>query len=179
MFRPLVAPQLTVVSAPPRHETFERMGGTPTLLGWGPPRRRHMIQQQFVHTPAMIRDASGHRRGGPATSGGQTRMWRAKIIDCTNKIYAVLQRQRTARQRAAAAGQRCQPLTERRVQAFDVGRVDHPGTLRTAPQRLDARGGPVNDTTFNRDYPPLHGALDDLCNADIAPRAQPGTPVGS
>src|SRR2546421_12093555 len=31
-----VAPRLTVVSAPLRYEAFQRMRGTPTLLGWGP-----------------------------------------------------------------------------------------------------------------------------------------------
>ena len=37
-----VAPQLTVVSAPLRYEAFQRMRGTPTLLGWGPASRWDM-----------------------------------------------------------------------------------------------------------------------------------------
>jgi Phage integrase, N-terminal SAM-like domain len=62
-----VAPQLTVVSAPPRYEAFQRMRGTSTLLGWCPARRWHRKRQQFLDGPAMIRDASGHRRCCPAT----------------------------------------------------------------------------------------------------------------
>ena len=65
-------------------------------------------------------------------------MWRAKMIDCTNKIHAVLQRQRTARQRATAACQRGQALTECGVQPLNVGRIDHPLSLRAAPQCLHA-----------------------------------------
>ena len=30
----VVAPQLTVVPAPPLNKAFERMRGTPTLFGW-------------------------------------------------------------------------------------------------------------------------------------------------
>jgi chromosome partitioning protein len=41
-FALLVAPQLTVVSAPLRYEAFQRMRGTPTLLGWGPASRWDM-----------------------------------------------------------------------------------------------------------------------------------------
>ena len=40
--RLLVAPRLTVVSAPLRYEAFQRMRGTPTLLGWGPASRWDM-----------------------------------------------------------------------------------------------------------------------------------------
>ena len=115
--RPGVAPQLTVVSAPPLNQALERMRGTPTLLGWCPTRRWHMKRQQFLDGPAMIRDASSHRRCGPATGVGQTRMRCAKIIDRTDQIHAMLQRQRAARQRATSACQRGQTLTERRVAA--------------------------------------------------------------
>src|SRR5437870_9675573 len=44
---PGVAPQLTVVSAPPRYEAFQRMRGTPTLLGWCPARRWYMKRRVF------------------------------------------------------------------------------------------------------------------------------------
>ena len=39
-----VAPQLTVVPAPPLNEAFECMRGTPTLLGWSPLRRWHVVR---------------------------------------------------------------------------------------------------------------------------------------
>ena len=87
----------------------------------------------------MICDASGHRRGGLVAEVGQTRMRCTEIIDRPDQIHTMLQRPRAPRQCPASARQRRQPLTERRVQAFDVGRVDHPGALRAAPQGLDAR----------------------------------------
>ena len=170
----VVAPQLTVVSAPPLNQAFERMRGTPALLGWCPTRRRHMKRQQFLDGPAMIRDASGHRRCGPATGMGQTRMRCTEIIDRPDQIHAMLQRQRAARQRPASACQRGQPLTERRVQPLDVGRIDHPVALRAAPERLDACRRAIHNAAFDLDHAPLLVALDDLGDADIAPRTQPG-----
>jgi hypothetical protein len=68
----------------------------------------------------MIRDASGHRRCGPATGGSETRMGRTKIIDRTDQIHAVLQRQCAARQRSTAACQRDQMCTEGRVEPVTV-----------------------------------------------------------
>jgi len=44
-----------------------------------------MKRQQFPDRPAMIRDASRHRRGCPSPEVGETRMWRAKIIDRADK----------------------------------------------------------------------------------------------
>ena len=82
-----------------------------------------MKRQQFLDGPAMIGDASGHRRCGPAPGGGEIRMGRAKIIDRAYQIHAVLQRQRAARERAPSACQRSQPLTKRRVQPLGTGSV--------------------------------------------------------
>ena len=113
-----------------------------------------MKRQQFVDGPAMIRDASGHRRCGPATGGGQTRMWRAKIIDGPDEIHTVLQRQRTARQCTPAACQRGQPLTERGVEPVTVGRRIAPPTAASERRvRLSPHAAPQ--------YP-------DACHADLA-----------
>ena len=120
-----VAPQLTVVPAPPFNQALERMRGTPSLRGWRPTRRWHMKRQQFSDRPAMIRDTSRHRRCCPATGVGQTRMRGAEIIDRTDQIHAMLQRQRAARQRSTSACQRCQTRTKRRVQPLDVRCIDH------------------------------------------------------
>src|SRR3989449_10591237 len=89
-----VAPQLTVVSAPTLNKAFERMRGTPTLLGWCPTRRRYVIRQQFSDTPAMIGDASSHCRCGLATGLGQTRVRCAEVRDRPDHIHALLQGQR-------------------------------------------------------------------------------------
>ena len=37
-----IAPQLIVVPTPLLNKTFEHMRGPPTLLGWGPTRRRYV-----------------------------------------------------------------------------------------------------------------------------------------
>src|SRR5712671_2620366 len=134
-----------------------------------------MKRQQFLDGPAMIRDASGHRRGGPATSGGQTRMWRAKIIDCTDEIHTVLQCQRTARQRAASACQRGQTLTECGVEPLNVGRIDDPVALRAPSERLDACRRAIDNAAFGLDHPSPFVALDDLGDQDMAPGTQPGS----
>jgi len=62
----VVAPHLTVVPTPPRYETFERMRGTPALLGGCPAWRWHRKRPQFLDGPAMLGDARGHCRYGPA-----------------------------------------------------------------------------------------------------------------
>src|SRR6266436_8644500 len=111
-----VAPQLTVVSAPPRHEAFQRMRGTSTLLGGCPSRRRDRTRQQFPDSPAMICDASSHRRRLLATCHVQAFMRRAEVRDGADQGHPLLQGQRAARQRPASACQRRQALTERRMQ---------------------------------------------------------------
>ena len=89
----------------------------------------------------------------------------------------MLQRKRAARQRTASAGQRRQPLPERRVEPLDIRRVDNAVALRATPERLDARWCAVNNTAFDVDDTPLGIALDDLGDADVAPRAQLRTPL--
>ena len=71
-----------------------------------PTRRRHMRGQQFLDTPAMIRDASGHRRCGLATGMGQTRMRCAESIDRPNQIHSLLQRPARRETSRAACGRR-------------------------------------------------------------------------
>jgi hypothetical protein len=119
----------------------------------------------------MIRDASGHRRGGPAPGVGQTRMRWTAMLDRPDQRQAMLQRQRAPRPRPASARPRRPPRTDRRVPSCDVRRVDHPDALRAAPQRLDARRCPVTHTPLARDDAPLGRALHDLGEADVAPGA--------
>ena len=142
------------------------------MLGWRPARWWHMKRQQFLDGPAMIRDASGHGRCGPATGGGQTRMWRAKIIDGTDEIHPVLQRLRPARQCTTAACQGGQTLTERGIEPFDVGRIDDPVALRAPSDRLDACRRAINNAAFGFDHSPSLIALHDLGDQDVAPRTK-------
>ena len=99
-----------------------------------------MIRQQVLHTPAMIRDPGGHcwclRRAtpvGPKRGEAETRMQCTKVVDRTNQIHAMLQRQCATCQRPAPACQRGEAFTERRVQPVTVGRRIAPPTA--APER--------------------------------------------
>ena len=118
-----------------------------------------MKRQQFLDGPAMIRNASSHRRCGPATNVGQTRMRCTKIIDRTDQVHAMLQRLGAARQCAPSAGQRSQPLTKRRVEPLDVRGVDHAFPLRPTPQRLDPCGRAIDNAPLGLDDPPLRVRL--------------------
>ena len=130
-----------------------------------------MKRQQCLDSPAMIRDASGHRRGCPAAGVGQTRMGCTAMIDRPDQIHAMLQRQRAARQRAPSACQRGQTRTERRVQSLDGRRVEHACPLGPTPERLNTRGRAIHDAVLDVDDAPLGGALHDLGEADVAPGA--------
>jgi hypothetical protein len=86
----------------------------------------------------------------------------------------MLQGQRAARARPAAARQRRQTLTERRMQPLDRRRVDAPLTLRAPPERLDACRRAIDHAACGLDHPSPLVALDDLGEQDMAP----GTPSG-
>src|SRR5712692_9541371 len=172
-----VAPQLTVVFAPPLNKAFKCMRGTPTLLGWGPTWRRYVIRQQFSDTPAMIGDASSHCRCGLATGLGQTRVRCAEVIDRPDQIHALLQGQRAARERPASARHRRQTLTERRVQSLDVRRIDDPVALRAPSECLDACGRAIDNAAVGLDDATTLIAFDHLGDQDIAPGAQPWPPA--
>ena len=143
------------------------------LLGWRPTRWRHVIRQQFAHTPAMIRDPSGHRRGGLAPGIRQTRMRGTEIIDRPDQVHPMVQRQCAARQCTPSTSQRYQTLTKRRVQPLDVRRVDHAVALGPTPERLNARWGAIHEAAFDVDDTPLGVALHDLGDAEVAPRTPP------
>ena len=106
-----------------------------------------MKRQQFVHRPAMVRDPRRHGWGGLLRMG-QTLMRRAKIIDRAYHEHPLVQRQGVTCQRPAAARQRCEAFPERRVEPFDVRRVDHPVAVRAPSERLDTCGGAIH----NRHY---------------------------
>jgi len=143
------------------------------LLGECPARRRYRKRQPFLDGPAMISDAIRHRRCGPAPDVGETRMGRAKIVDRTSKIHAILQRQRVTRQRSTSACQRGQTPTERRVEPLDGCRIDDPVALRAPSERLAACWRAIDTAVFDRDYTSPLGALDDVSDQDIAPRTPP------
>src|SRR5215831_13640117 len=172
-----VAPQLTVVSAPSFNQALERMRGTPSLRGWRPTRRWHVKRQQFPDRPAMIRDARGHRRGGPATGVGQTRMGCAKIIDRAHQEHPLVQRQGLAGQCPAPARQRCEVFTERRVEPFDVCRVDDPVALRPAAECLHACRRAIHNAALRVDDATTLVAFDHLGDQDVAPGPQPRPPA--
>src|SRR4029077_19461409 len=158
---PLVeAPNLTVVSTPPRNQALERMGRTPPLRGWCPSRRWHRKRQEFLHGPTVVGDARCHGGSGPATGAGETRMRCGEIIDRPDEIHAMLQRQGAARQRTPAACQRGQPCTEGGVEPLNVGRIDHPVPLRPASKRLHPCRCAIDHTAFRVDHSPALVAFD-------------------
>src|SRR5262245_61047857 len=121
-----------------------------------------MKRQQLLNGPAMIRDASGHGRGGPALHGSEARMWGAEIIDRTNKVHPMLQRAQMTRQSAPPSRQRREVFAEGRVQPLNIGRVDHAVSLRLAPQFPHACWRAINNTPFNLDHPSPLVALHNL-----------------
>jgi hypothetical protein len=58
-----------------------------------------VIRQQFLNTPAMIRNPGGHSRCRCTPDAAQTRVWGTKVIDRTNQLHPVMERQRAPRQR--------------------------------------------------------------------------------
>src|SRR5438093_3426494 len=73
----------------------------------------------------MIGDASGHGRRR-LLGTAQTLMRRAKVIDRAYQEHPLVQRQGLACQCPAPTRQGSETCTERRVEPFDVRRVDHP-----------------------------------------------------
>src|SRR5437870_1549919 len=62
---------------------------------------------------------------------------------------------------------------------LDVRGVDHAVSVRATPERLDPCGRAIHEAPLDVDHPPLHGALEDLGDAAVAPRTPPGTPEGA
>src|SRR5438309_7699841 len=104
-------------------------------------------------------------------------MRRTKVVDRANQIHTMLQRQCTTCQCPAPACQRGEAFTERRVQPLNVGRIDHPLSLRAAPQCLHACWRAIDNTAVGLDDPPPLVALDDLRDQNMAPWTQPGPSV--
>src|SRR5687768_11640701 len=124
----------------------------------------------------MIRDPSSHGRRRHTAVAPQTGVRSTKIVDGTDQVHSMLQRQGTACQRPAAARQRSQALTKGRVEPLDVRRVDDPDALRAAPECLDTRGRASNNTAGYLDHTPLDISLHDLRNTEVTPGAQPRAP---
>ena len=127
----------------------------------------------------MSGDTSSHGRRRSPASILQTRMWGAKIIDGTDQIHPLMPRHWPARQRPTSPCQRRETRAERSIEPFDVGGVDDYVTLRTTPERLDARGRACNDAPLHGDNAPLLVAFHDLGDEDMRPWQQPGAPLGS
>src|SRR6266404_730222 len=127
----------------------------------------------------MRGDTSSHGRRRSPASILQTRMWGAKIIDGTDQIHPLMQRHWPARQRPTSPCQRRETLAERSIEPFDVGGVDDAVTVRTTPERRDARGRACNDAPLHGDHAPLLVAFHDLGEEDMLPWPQPGAPLGA
>jgi hypothetical protein len=132
-----------------------------------------MKRQQFVHCPAMVGDPSGHGRCC-LLHRMQTRMRRAKVIDRAHQEHPLVQRQGLACQGPATACQWRKAFPKRRVEPLNVRRVDHAVPLRPTLERLHTCRRAGDKAPFGRDHSPSLIALDDLRDANVAPRTQPG-----
>ena len=95
------------------------------------------------------------------------------MIHGTDQIHPLLQGHRVACQRTAAACQRRQTLATGRVEPLPVGGVEHPVTLRTRAEGLDARRWAIDEAAFDLDHPPLGIVLDDRRDTDMTPGTSP------
>src|SRR5207237_3303130 len=82
-----------------------------------------------------------------------------------------------AGQRPATARQGSTPCTERRVEPFDGGRVDHPIALRAPSERLDACWRAINNAALRVNDATTLVAFDHLGDQDVAPGPQPRPPA--
>src|SRR4029453_11983666 len=99
-------------------------------------------------------------------------MRRTQIIDGADQEHPLVQRQGVTCQRPAAARQRREAFPERRVESLNVRRLDHPVPLRAASERLHPCWCALDNAAFGLDDMSPRVALDDLCNADVAPGTQ-------
>src|SRR5215831_13485304 len=165
-------------------QVLQRSRRAPTAFGWCPARWRHVKRQQFPNTPAMVGDPGGHRGRALHTRAtscrlrhSQTLMRRAEVVDGADQVHAVPQRASLPRQRSAPAGQRRESLAKRRVEALNVGGIDHPVALRAVPQLLNPCGRTLDDAALDSDHSSLLIALDDLRKEEGFPSAKPWTPA--
>src|SRR3989442_4463547 len=170
---------LTVVPDPPLREAFERMRGTPPLLGWYPPRRRHVQREEFPDRPTMIGDPCRHGRRGLGPDMTQTRVRGAEVVDGTNEIHAMLQRQRATYQGPASARQRSEALTKRRIEPFDVGGIDDPSAVRAASERLDAGRRAIDHAALGLNHVPPLLPFDHFGDQHRSAKAQAPPPTPS
>src|SRR5215813_7771287 len=134
-----------------------------------------MKRQELLHRPAMVSDPCCHgRRRLRGTA--QTLMRHAKIIDRPHQEHPLVQRQGLACQRPATTSQGSKPFTERRVEPFDVRRVDHPVALRATSERLDACRRAIHHAALRVNDATTRVAFDHLGDQDVAPGPQPRPP---
>src|SRR5207253_8295307 len=91
--------------------------------------------------------------------------------------HPLVQRQGLACQCPATTRQGSETFPERRVEPFDIRRVDHPVALRATSERLDACRCAIDNTALRVDDATTLVAFDHLGDQDVAPRAQPRSPT--
>src|SRR5438270_2563833 len=135
-----------------------------------------MKRPKRLHRPAMVGDPCCHGRRR-LWGTAQTLMRHAKILDRPHHAHPLVQWQGLACQRPAPTRQGSKPFTERRVEPFDVGRVDHPVALRATSARLDACWRGINKAALRVNDATTLGAFDHVGAQDGAPGPQPRPPA--
>src|SRR4051795_7355456 len=161
---------------PALDQAWQCLPRTPALLRGYPTGQRDMKRQKLLPRPAMVGEPCCHgwrRLWGTA----QTLMRHAKLIDRPHHEHPLVQCQGLACQRPAPTRQGSKPFTERRVEPFDVCRVDHPVTLRATSERLDARWRAIDNAALRVNDATTLVAFDHLGDQDVAPGLQPRPPA--
>ena len=172
---------MVVIAHPPINQRLEAFGTASPAFGGLPAGRRHVVLQEFVDGPAMIRDPGGHRRRPLHPLGGREAvMERTEVVDCPDQVHAVLQRPLLPRQAAGAARQARQARAERAIEPFDIGRSAY-ATAGGCPQQLQhGLPTPADQAAHHPDG--ATAILDDLEDGEARPGHQAGgaprCPVG-
>src|SRR5256885_4178301 len=120
-----------------------------TLTDWE--KSRNIIRNQQVHDP--------------------------KVIDRAYQEHPLVQRQSLACQCPATTRQGSETFPERRVEPFDIRRVDHPVALRATSERLDACRCAIDNTALRVNDATTLVAFDHVGDQDVAPGPQPRPPA--
>jgi hypothetical protein len=162
---------MVVIAHPPVNQRLEAFGTAPPAFGGLPAWRRHVVLQEFVDGPAMVRDPGGHRRRPLHPLGAcEAAMDGTEVVDRPDQVHAVLQRPLLPRQAPGATRQACQAGAERAIEPFDIGRIAH-ATAGGGPQQLQ-HGLPMPADQAAHHPDGATTVLDDLDDVEARPGHQ-------
>lgn len=136
-----------------------------------------------MNGPTMIGNASGHRRCPfePLMASDQSRqsqafVFRAEVVETTDKVHARLQGLALSGERSRASGQAVQTTAKGSVNPLDEGRVDVAFALRLFDHRCDCLLCPLIDLPGQANDAIAFILLDHLRDQNIGPFDEPTSP---